>query len=834
MRDGWKVDNQSRDIQVQTEQNRRFRMLERGQQENALESAPNRLSFVLCTSFLPAQKRPSQRCRQRQCQWQRRCPELPLHRRTIKAQGNDEQEKELNLAKYLLNGDVRAGMQYMLNQHLEQVKQFTKRGIENAISKSQPEKDEQLQTPTEDNEDQVNEPEDSPALTTFDPVTALILAGYAFRAYLDPTDSCHQEQFKSYVSEPSTTASKQTPVRKTITTQFHYAHAPMISSVATGVFLLTFDVSSLNENQNTIFYTASVDASIVTNVCKNGSGNASLVRIPKRDDTYHNALDDSIKRPDILHVYLHASESDFKNGIPASHVASLSLADLIVRASDTEEMSQLEEAVLQFERLPEENVEKDMFQSSLVLNEFGFPFANLLSSKTVPITDGVLSDMRIVVKAAYVPFTWQEGSNTQELQVERENAPEQSKHAATVEDFHKAAKSLDELMLKTESNQLFNEYFGPSYRLPNQSDWMRLSRACRTIVSTIEKHLPIERTIEIHEDAPAYLFIQCIQTDTEIWLFRDDIHNNVIVSFRGTEQVSMRDFFTDAQVFMQRWKPGDSIDLQISSDRTIGMEDMLPDLIRNFTNSGAKARDDDGDGAGISAVHYGFLQAYLSIQSALLRGIDLVSSGLPDDYKLLFTGHSLGGALATLASVDFQARFAWPDERICCMTYGAPKVGNVHFASRYDQLVQNCYRIVNDTDIITRLPQSSYSSPPASSSVSSNTKSSMRESMQELLNRYQHSGRTVLINDDGDFWVEGIHDMTTNGNWGSGENCLQDLLAFENNSLKELVSGRSVKRHMVSNSNNSCVLSSHHVSKIFDQSVILTNKLSVTELWATG
>ena len=61
------------------------------------------------------------------------------------------------------------------------------------------------------------------------------------------------------------------------------------------------------------------------------------------------------------------------------------------------------------------------------------------------------------------------------------------------------------------------------------------------------------------------------------------------------------------------------------------------------------------------------------------------------------TGHSLGGALATLAAMDI--RKACPDVAtldISCYTFGAPRTGNHAFAYEYNDLVPDTWGIIND------------------------------------------------------------------------------------------------------------------------------------------
>jgi hypothetical protein len=65
-------------------------------------------------------------------------------------------------------------------------------------------------------------------------------------------------------------------------------------------------------------------------------------------------------------------------------------------------------------------------------------------------------------------------------------------------------------------------------------------------------------------------------------------------------------------------------------------------------------------------------------------------------------GHSLGGALATLLALDVAANTVFTDPAV--YTYGSPRTGDSLFASTYDQVVSNSYRIANRLDIVPALP----------------------------------------------------------------------------------------------------------------------------------
>ena len=71
-------------------------------------------------------------------------------------------------------------------------------------------------------------------------------------------------------------------------------------------------------------------------------------------------------------------------------------------------------------------------------------------------------------------------------------------------------------------------------------------------------------------------------------------------------------------------------------------------------------------------------------------------------HTVVFQGHSLAGAYATLAAAYFgHLRLT----KVHCVTYGAPKVGDKVFCQRFEKVVDVSYRIVNDQDLIPKYPK---------------------------------------------------------------------------------------------------------------------------------
>jgi len=93
-------------------------------------------------------------------------------------------------------------------------------------------------------------------------------------------------------------------------------------------------------------------------------------------------------------------------------------------------------------------------------------------------------------------------------------------------------------------------------------------------------------------------------------------------------------------------------------------------------------------------VHHGFAEAVEQVWPVVCRLLGPPSEAPP----LWVTGHSLGGAMATLASVRLTAE-GYTVRAV--YTYGSPRPGDRHFQRAY-RLAN--YRFVNDNDLVPHLP----------------------------------------------------------------------------------------------------------------------------------
>lgn len=89
-------------------------------------------------------------------------------------------------------------------------------------------------------------------------------------------------------------------------------------------------------------------------------------------------------------------------------------------------------------------------------------------------------------------------------------------------------------------------------------------------------------------------------------------------------------------------------------------------------------------------VHQGFLEALKNIEGDLIQSLKEIKFE-----QVFITGHSLGGALAALATAKFASNLDG-----ACYTFGAPKIGTSNIS---DVLKTPVYGIINGWDIVPRI-----------------------------------------------------------------------------------------------------------------------------------
>ncbi|MGB9408306.1 MAG: lipase family protein, partial [Terracidiphilus sp.] len=99
-------------------------------------------------------------------------------------------------------------------------------------------------------------------------------------------------------------------------------------------------------------------------------------------------------------------------------------------------------------------------------------------------------------------------------------------------------------------------------------------------------------------------------------------------------------------------------------------------------------------------LHAGFYCSWIDLRTQILAEIQC--------RKVIFTGHSLGGALATIAAADLGDFGGRPRSETCSVeevvTFGSPRVGNSAFVADYKNRNIKTTRYVNQDDPVPWVP----------------------------------------------------------------------------------------------------------------------------------
>jgi triacylglycerol lipase len=110
----------------------------------------------------------------------------------------------------------------------------------------------------------------------------------------------------------------------------------------------------------------------------------------------------------------------------------------------------------------------------------------------------------------------------------------------------------------------------------------------------------------------------------------------------------------------------------------------------------------------------------------------------PGDLPVVVTGHSLGGALATLLVADLTANTAVNPQ---AWTFASPKTGDAVFAARYAALTTVSWRIYNQVDVVPYFPidiSDNYQAVTTGYAINSLGKAKWSLSCAHSMNTYMH------------------------------------------------------------------------------------------------
>lgn len=231
---------------------------------------------------------------------------------------------------------------------------------------------------------------------------------------------------------------------------------------------------------------------------------------------------------------------------------------------------------------------------------------------------------------------------------------------------------------------------------------------------------PKAEKFQIKQDVFKFTFADYIEdeaTDTHVLVVDGD--DRIVIAFKGT--TSSRNLKTDINMFY-------------FNARAL-LPTVLEGVEESYDNDDAETcttteRGPDRDVIRQSLtwrrakIHKGFAVAYAAIAQRLLAVVRKLQSERRRPVYL--TGHSLGGALATVCSLDLYLTQRLTSKEIFVSSFGAPRVGNRQFSSVYNACIPIHWRIVVAPDVVAKLPKVGY----------------------------KHVGKKVLITVDGDLFID--------------------------------------------------------------------------------
>lgn len=229
---------------------------------------------------------------------------------------------------------------------------------------------------------------------------------------------------------------------------------------------------------------------------------------------------------------------------------------------------------------------------------------------------------------------------------------------------------------------------------PEESKKLTGSNNCTNDLS--EDNLPLKYTLLSTFRFTGFwnLFMETV---TFGFIAKREDENSLFIVFRGTreKQEWWRNFDFGQREFLGKTDLGFvSKGFQIMYSRSIQKRDCYFEQF-NDNNELESIRDPKID---LIFQKNGYSEAIAKTVERTLNE-NLKEKKINEETKIFITGHSLGGALGTLAmlQVTTQTNF-----KPILYTFASPRTGNPNFANNFGDL--ECYRIANSEDIVPTLP----------------------------------------------------------------------------------------------------------------------------------
>lgn len=160
------------------------------------------------------------------------------------------------------------------------------------------------------------------------------------------------------------------------------------------------------------------------------------------------------------------------------------------------------------------------------------------------------------------------------------------------------------------------------------------------------------------------------ERDTQAFLFKTD--HCIVLAFRGSQE--KKDWHTNFKF-----------------------------RLKNFACQQSMQPLDEDTTPPIGMVHSGFQAAWNAVEDQVIQHIRLWNADRAAPLPLFITGHSLGGALATVAAASLVKRKHVNIQGV--YTFGQPRVGDLIFVLDVGQALKGkIFRFVNNNDIVPHVP----------------------------------------------------------------------------------------------------------------------------------